>query len=116
MVYVALARNGRALVSPLALDSRRFAAVSDVDSGGGSTTPGAMEAAVGSTTVLPLKRQLEDAKTWARESLKEAAAPNGHQVKAGVVVGHVGQCKKRNLWRSGNSNGRKLSHEPALGM
>ena len=96
MVCVALARIGRALVSPLALDSRRFVAVSDVDSGGGSATSGAMEAAVGSTTVCPLiKRQLEDAKTWARASLKEVAAPNGHQVKAGVIVGPVGSAHHR---------------------
>ena len=70
--------------------------MSDVDSGGGSATSGAMEAAVGSTTVCPLiKRQLEDVKTWARASLKEVAAPNGHQVKAGVIVGPVGSAHHR---------------------
>ena len=48
-----------------------------------------------STTVCPLKRQLEDAKTWTRASLKEVAAPNGHQVKAGVIVGPVGSAHHR---------------------
>ena len=95
VVCVALASIGRALVSPLALESRRFAAVSDVDSGGASTTQGAMEAAVGSITVCPLKRQLEDAKTWARAALKEVAAPNSHQVEAGVIVGPVGSAHHR---------------------
>jgi len=54
-----------------------------------------MEAAVGSITVCPLKRQLEDAKTWARAALKEVAAPNSHQVEAGVIVGPVGSAHHR---------------------